>query len=939
MERDVLSRELETVAGEYESVFAPASLENSLDYFWPPLAPKAAATISAPVKLDEDRKTGYTAYVEIDLKIPVNPCYKGYFKKDGVSNKKEFVCSGAIKGSVQKKTALFAPSHLNVHAPVDVVVYLHGHLGAHPGIKKINHSPCIKEYLNYSGARYFQLREAIEAGKRNAVLVAPTLGPRSQYGTIAKQFDAYMENVLAGIREHIIRSKKTGGDFEFGKLIIAAHSGGGSAMLQICASNNKYAKKIAEVWGFDSWYNGTSPWENVAKLRPALKIYGYHFNSSYLPHKPAAKIKRAQKANFFTARVANDAPSLDHFTLLPYYFKERIADEVFIKAPTKENETVLMDDELLFTKNWNAAQSHDLIDQRFDFEWQDAETADPLSIQSPYHYSKFKQDRADNDFFQFKAKVYQAHVNWAASAGKPFVADQAAVNLKTWTNKEDLTYSVKKGKKIYKGVTVHKRMEEPLKRLLEKAREDAKREGKDMNVYITNGYRSASTQFNSWDSNFKTYYDRAIREAGLKRGDYSSNAVINLSKFIRAKLGAPGYSNHQHGRAVDFFLLEWNAPQRKKLAYQVSTRKANVDKWRTTWFWKWLVQHAADFGFCPYDKEPWHWEYWQDVDPTLARCKQKSSVVAKAADNEIELENMELEITSGTGGCRLPKFKKHKKGYSAYGGGRLDAKLKQLRLQKKISVTSNDILLLQELARTESGGLVQAINSWDSAYMSMGFAQFTFIHKHHFPYEKIKKIAGENELKRIAAKSGNAFKLFFGKKEEPGKLQMLIQLAPDAFKKYGIELSGTAIKWYDKKKKLQQVASLKGLNNLSELRSLDWAKKFYCAGLDEEVLEAQVKLVLFVLEMSLYTMQIKIGSDYFVHYYKSSPALRGLIQEAYNNRPAYLVAALKHTSTLLSPKGQVPAGDFLKTLKTAIVDQYHKKENDKEKGERLTGKY
>ena len=30
---------------------------------------------------------------------------------------------------------------------------------------------------------------------------------------------------------------------------------------------------------------------------------------------------------------------------------------------------------------------------------------------------------------------------------------------------------------------------------------------------------------------------------------------------------------------------------------------------RTTPAYRWLVDHAAAFGFYPYDIEPWHWEY------------------------------------------------------------------------------------------------------------------------------------------------------------------------------------------------------------------------------------------------------------------------------------------------------------------------------------------
>jgi hypothetical protein len=954
MERDRLTRELgdadtELYVQEYEE-----------EFFWPPAVPmapsKSNVTGNLPTKLQEDTKPGYTAYVEIDLGIPKNPCYTGYLKKNEEKKILEFVCTGWLKGIVQKKTAIFAPSHLDSNKPIDLIIYLHGHLGAHPGIKKLNptHSPCIREYLNYTKASYFQLREPIEASNRNAILIAPTLGPRSQYGKLADNFDAFIEQSIEAINGYIIRNRKLRGEFELGELVLAAHSGGGSPMLQILLSNSKYAKKVSEVWGFDSWYNSSKAWQQIAGKNPSLKIFGYYFSSANIPLKPARRNKRIQKKNFHSARVGFDLPGLDHFTLLPHYFKERVNAQSFLPISKTDKESTILDEEDLFSSEWEAAgqdelnwhEEMELYDGEMNSTNFESEVPEPTKTDSPFHASKFERDRSNADFFDFKRKVYEAHLDWARKGGKKFVADQPAGSLTDWKNKEDLTFEIRKGKKIYKPVTVHTRMEEPLRNLLASAKADAKAEGRDINIYISNGYRSATTQFRAWDNNFKKYYDRALSEAGLAKGDYSNSAAALLAEFIRAKLGAPGYSNHQHGRAVDFFLLEWNPQKGKKEAFEVSTKSANVSRWRKTWFWNWLVKNAARFGFCPYDKEPWHWEYWKDIDPGLERCVKKSKKAKVKKEKELDEEffwgEMEMETAKANSrnniSCDLKRIKRTRKGYSAYGGGRLDSKLKKLRSEGKLAITDNEILLLQELARTESSGLVQAINSWDSAYMSVGFAQFTFIHKHHFPYKKIKQIADPKDLQRIEKNSPEAFTRYFDKKEEPGKLQMMIELAPDSFRKYDIELSGT-IRWKDRKGKIHEVKSLKGLNKLKELRSYDWARKFYCAGLDEDIIIAQAKLVLFVLEMSLYTMQAKIGSNYFIYYYKTSAKLRGLIQEAYNNRPAYLIAALKNTSSLLSPQGKVSADRFLEVLKQEIVKQYDEKENDKAKGLRLSGKY
>jgi D-alanyl-D-alanine carboxypeptidase len=982
MERNILCRELGMMGNNNESTATPVSDQYHQEYFSAPfLLQETPGNIDIPKKMDEDNDvSGHTCYVSIDLKMQwadrfiMNKCveYDEVKKKCLQRDPKKPVF--VPEKDTEKLTAIFAPSHFNPAVSTDLIVYLHGHKTLHPDT-----GASIKAYLNYTRQPYFKLRETIKESGKNVLLIAPTLGPRSQYASLVSEFDAYMDKVTAAINEYIVKQKNAKA-FKPGRLIIAAHSGGGSAMLAIANSGSKYAANIAEYWGFDSLYQGggteAKSWIANAIKNKLTKFYFYS-NDTKARANEIQITARAKKLD----NVCVTCTGINHFVLVRHFLKERLEGKSCINqdcisnktSSTKKKRKPVINKEADFFNSQNM-----MIDEQgkltayemqyhpgfetmaygyADNEWTDREVPDPLQPGSPFHSSQFSHDKKDPAFFDFKKKVYAAHINWAKSGGKEFISDQPADALTGWKNKDDLTYTEKKGKRIYKDVKVHKRTEEDLKLLLTAAKSDAQKEGKEVSIYISNGYRSATTQFNSWDSHFNNYYERAINEAGLSRGDFSNDAAEKLAVFIRAKLGAPGYSNHQHGRAIDFFLQELNIQTGKKENFPVDTGSIKIngkrikhsDRWRTTWFWKWLDKNAIRFGFCPYEKEPWHWEYWKDVDPDLKKCRPKESSKNKkspapatkaAATSSTKTAGRAVNVqANGNNNINKLNIKKTKKGYSAYGGGKLKTKLETLRSQGKLNITNNEIELLHELARTESSGLVQAINSWDSAYMSMGFAQFTFIHKHNFPYRKIMQIADVNDLKRIEKNSPQAFKLYFNKSAEPGKLQMLIQLAPEAFKKYGIELADNNIKWKDKKGNTHEVQPLKGLNALSELRSYDWAKKFYYAGLDDEVIIAQAKLTLYVLEMSLYTMQINIGNSYFISYYKSSPALRGLIQEAYNNRPAYLTAALKITSQLLLPKGKVSAQDFITVLKQQIVIQYDKKENDKAKGLRLTSKY
>ena len=89
------------------------------------------------------------------------------------------------------------------------------------------------------------------------------------------------------------------------------------------------------------------------------------------------------------------------------------------------------------------------------------------------------------------------------------------------------------------------------------------------------GYRSAAEQAWLWDA------------ALVKYGD-PETACLWVAR--------PGTSAHQSGRAVDCHL-----------GFPIESEY--VEAQRQTPVHRWLVEHAAPFGFYPYDTEPWHWEY------------------------------------------------------------------------------------------------------------------------------------------------------------------------------------------------------------------------------------------------------------------------------------------------------------------------------------------
>jgi murein DD-endopeptidase MepM/ murein hydrolase activator NlpD len=327
MERNILHDEVNSVnmlsALSFESVLnesdAATATGNTL--------PHSSGITGLPLKIEQETCLGYTCYIHFDLKIGSNLGQQCITKINKETKEKRQVCF-PIKGSVQKTTAIFAPSHFNSEKPADVILYLHGHVTGYPGIThKHPYSPGIKEYLNYKPKPWFNLREVIEDTGKNIILIAPSLGPRSQYGNLVNKFDDYVAKVMLAINEYLIRQRGLNGQLKLNRFIIAAHSGGGMPMLGIASSNSKYAKMVSEYWGFDSWYNwggaGKTSWEAVAKKNPEVKIFGYYYHSNSIPYRPLRKQRQKQTENFCVVRSANIGSSV-HFALLLYYLKQRL---------------------------------------------------------------------------------------------------------------------------------------------------------------------------------------------------------------------------------------------------------------------------------------------------------------------------------------------------------------------------------------------------------------------------------------------------------------------------------------------------------------------------------------------------------------------------------------------------------------------------------------
>jgi LAS superfamily LD-carboxypeptidase LdcB len=121
----------------------------------------------------------------------------------------------------------------------------------------------------------------------------------------------------------------------------------------------------------------------------------------------------------------------------------------------------------------------------------------------------------------------------------------------------------------------------------------------------TSGYRSPKRQFELWREYFPKYYAKTQAQRSQAIGGEHGPAARQIALKETAQwIAAPGFSNHNSGIAIDFAQIRIpSSPIRN------TSGASDLARWRKTWFYSWLVANATNYGFQPYAKEPWHWEY------------------------------------------------------------------------------------------------------------------------------------------------------------------------------------------------------------------------------------------------------------------------------------------------------------------------------------------
>jgi hypothetical protein len=165
---------------------------------------------------------------------------------------------------VTPMTVVYAPDPNQLGGQVDILLWFHGHKGQ------------LNKVVNLSGfsagdylqVPEFQLRQFIlKTSKRQFLLVVPTLGDKSGAGLLNQQgqAEAFLQQVLNGVRAKM--NPKVG---DIGKIVLAAHSGGGAIMSRLSGFGGTF-DKVREIWCVDCTY-GSGPAFKSWAAKPAHKL-------------------------------------------------------------------------------------------------------------------------------------------------------------------------------------------------------------------------------------------------------------------------------------------------------------------------------------------------------------------------------------------------------------------------------------------------------------------------------------------------------------------------------------------------------------------------------------------------------------------------------------------------------------------------------------------
>ena len=214
-------------------------------------------------------------------------------------------------------TGIFVPDGFVSGPTVDIVLWLHGFKG------DANRRLSIDQYWNATRFAYGGFREGVNASGRNVILVAPTLGSRSEAVDLLKPggLDTYLAKVLGVLGKGVPSG--------LGNLILACHSGGGKPMRALAGGSDKALANLRECWGFDCTYNSGDDvfWAKWARSRPSARSYFY-----YIKNSPTARLSEALRDKRVPNAIVLPSKDNRHNYVPITHWRERLQGAGFLRA-------------------------------------------------------------------------------------------------------------------------------------------------------------------------------------------------------------------------------------------------------------------------------------------------------------------------------------------------------------------------------------------------------------------------------------------------------------------------------------------------------------------------------------------------------------------------------------------------------------------------------
>jgi hypothetical protein len=215
------------------------------------------------------------------------------------------------------ETGVFFPPGFSGGDGVDLILYLHGH----------GSNATISRYWSESYPYLFRFRHYLRDTKKNAILVAPSLGETSEGPRLEKKGggDTYLDEVMEGLdAEGPLQDMGP----KVGNIIVAAHSGGGIRMLNLVTTGfQKYAGNVRECWGYDCTYNSGvgQGFFNWASTHDDTKLFIYYRAGAGTEAEAIILDKLARKAWQANIHVTSSSTT-DHYRVPVRYFQDRLKE-------------------------------------------------------------------------------------------------------------------------------------------------------------------------------------------------------------------------------------------------------------------------------------------------------------------------------------------------------------------------------------------------------------------------------------------------------------------------------------------------------------------------------------------------------------------------------------------------------------------------------------